>query len=248
MPIEPKRIERIRAVAFDLDGTLIDTMADLAAALNLTLAMLGAPEIPEGRVRLLVGNGVDQLVLRGLTESLGTRPTHPAQRSAAMNLFRRLYAQGLFKRSKVFPGVAQGLRSLADAGLALCCITNKDSMFSEPLLKQAGLSGFFSFTLCADRPEDRKPSPNMLLAACSRLGIAPAEMLYVGDSNMDIAAARAAGCPVIAVSYGYPGEPAAGAAGQAADGAVEKLTDLLAAYLRPPTDQRHLKLCTTGAT
>lgn len=247
-PIEPKSIEKIRAVAFDLDGTLIDTMADLAAALNLTLTMLGAPEIPEGRVRALVGNGVDQLVLRGLAESLGTRPTHPAQRSAAMNLFRRLYAQGLFKRSQVFPGVAQGLRALADAGLTLCCITNKDSMFTEPLLKQAGLGSLFSFTLCADRPEDRKPSPNMLLAACSRLGIAPAEMLYVGDSSMDIAAARAAGCPVIAVSYGYPGEHAAGAAAQAADGSVEKLTDLLASYLRQPTDQPHLKLCTTGAT
>ena len=240
-------IERIRAVAFDLDGTLIDTMADLAAALNLTLTMLGAPEIAETRVRSLVGNGVEQLVLRGLSESLGGRPTHPAQRSAALNLFRRLYAQGLFKRSKVFPGVAQGLRSLADAGLALCCITNKDSMFSEPLLRQAGLGGCFAFTLCADRPEDRKPSPNLLLAACSRFGIAPAEMLYVGDSSMDIAAARAAGCPVIAVSYGYPGEHSAGAA-QNADGSVEMLTDLLATYLRAPTGQRHLKLCTTGVT
>ena len=86
----PKLIESIRAVAFDLDGTLIDTMADLAAALNLTLTMLGAPEIPEARVRALVGNGVEQLVLRGLTESLAGRPTHPAQRSAALTLFRRL--------------------------------------------------------------------------------------------------------------------------------------------------------------
>jgi phosphoglycolate phosphatase len=239
----PKLTERIRAAAFDLDGTLIDTTADLAVALNLTLTMLGAPELSEARVKSLIGNGIDQLVLRGLSESLGTRPTHAAQRSAALTLFRRLYAQGLFQRSRVFPGTAQALRSLADAGVVLCCITNKDSMFAQPLLEQAGLAGFFAFTLCADRPEDRKPSPNLLLAACSRFGIAPAEMLYVGDSTMDIAAARAAGCPVIAVTHGgedvtLEGQP---------DGFVEKLTDLLTASLRSPTAQPYLRLCTPGA-
>ncbi len=236
--------DRIRAAAFDLDGTLIDTMGDLAAAVNLMLGMLGARELPEVRVRALVGNGVEQLVLRALTESLGNRPTHSAQRSAALTLFRRLYAQGLFNRSKVYPGVTQALQSMRDAGIALCCITNKDSAFTEPLLEQAGLAEFFAFTLCADRAEDRKPSPNMLLAACSRLGIAPAEMLFVGDSSMDIAAARAAGCPVIAVSYGY-GKEHAGAPVQA-DGLVDTLKDLLSLNLRWPGNPPHLKLCTTG--
>jgi phosphoglycolate phosphatase len=222
----PKLIERIRAAAFDLDGTLIDTIADLTAALNLTLTMLGAPEIPEPRVRSLVGNGVEQLVLRGLSESLGTRRTHPAQRSAALTLFRRLYGQGLFRRSTVFPGAAQALQSLTQAGIKLCCITNKDSSFAEPLLKQAGLAQFFAFTLCPDRAEDRKPSPNMLLAACSRFGIAPAQMLFVGDSSMDIAAARAAGCPVVAVKYGYELEHAA--TDVQPDSYIEQLPDLLA--------------------
>jgi phosphoglycolate phosphatase len=222
----PKLIEHIRAAAFDLDGTLIDTIADLAAALNLTLTMLGAPEIPEPRVRSLVGNGVEQLVLRGLSESLGKRPTHPAQCSAALTLFRRIYAQGLFKRSTVFPGAAQALQSLNQAGIRLCCITNKDSSLAEPLLQQAGLAPFFDFTLCGDRPEDRKPSPNMLLAACSRFGIKPAQMLYVGDSSIDIAAARAAGCPVVAVNYGYDKERAA--ADVQPDSYIEQLPDLLA--------------------
>ena len=222
----PKLTEHIRAAAFDLDGTLVDTIADLAAALNLTLTMLGAPEIPEPRVRSLVGNGVEQLVLRGLSESLGTRPTHPAQRSAAVTLFRRLYGQRLFNRSTVFPGTAQALQSLTQAGIQLCCITNKDSTFAEPLLKQAGLAGFFAFTLCADRPEDRKPSPSMLLAACSRFGIRPAQMLYVGDSSLDIAAARAAGCPVVAVNYGYDRERAPSEA--RADSYIEQLPELLA--------------------
>ena len=236
-----KLADRIRAVAFDLDGTLIDTMGDLAAAVNLMLSMLGARELPEPRVRALVGNGVDQLVLSALTESLGNTPTHSAQRSAALALFRRLYGQGLFKRSKVYPGVVQTLRSLADAGISLCCITNKDSEFTEPLLKEAGLSAFFAFTLCADRAEDRKPSPNMLLAACSRLGIAPAQMVYVGDSSMDIKAARAAGSPVIAVSYGYGKEHAVDDV--QADGLVDDPQQILALCLRPPADQPHLKLC-----
>jgi phosphoglycolate phosphatase len=242
-----KPTERIRAVAFDLDGTLIDTMGDLAAAVNLMLTMLGAQELPQARVRALVGNGVDQLVMRALNESVGSSPTHAAQRSAALALFRRLYGQGLFKHSKVYPGVAQALRSLADAGMSLCCITNKDSVFAEPLLQQAGLGEFFAFILCADRAEDRKPSPNMLLAACSRFGIAPTQMLYVGDSSMDIAAARAAGSPVIAVNYGYGKDHAAGAGDVQADGRVDDLTELVALCVQPPAEQSHLKLYTGAA-
>jgi phosphoglycolate phosphatase len=240
-----KLTSRVRAVAFDLDGTLIDTMADLAAAVNLTLSMLGARELPDPRVRALVGNGVDQLVLRALNESLGHTKMQPAHRLAALTLFRQLYVQGVFKRSQVYPGAIQTLRSFAEAGVALCCITNKDSMFTEPLLQEAGLAGFFAFTLCADQPEDRKPSPNLLLAACARLGVAPGEMLYVGDSGVDVAAARAAGCPVIAVNYGY-GKDHAGVA--QADGLVDKLTDLVTLYARPAEGQPRLKLCTTGAT
>ena len=238
--LEP--IERIRAVAFDLDGTLIDTMGDLTAAVNLMLSMLGARELPDPRVRALVGNGVEQLVLRALNESVGDTPTQAAQRSTALALFRTLYGQGLFQRSKVYPGVVQALRSLADARISLCCITNKDSVFAEPLLKAAALSELFAFTLCADRAEDRKPSPNMLLAACSRFGIAPAEMLYVGDSDVDIAAARAAGSPVIAVTYGYGKDHGSNAA--QADGRVDDLAEVVAWCLRPRADQPQLKLYT----
>ena len=238
----PKPTERIRAVAFDLDGTLIDTMGDLTAAVNLMLSMLGARELPDLRVRALVGNGVDQLVLRALNESVGNTPTQTAQRSAALALFRTLYGQGVFKRSKVYPGVVQALQSLADARISLCCITNKDSVFAEPLLKAAGLDEFFAFTLCADRAEDRKPSPNMLLAACSRLGLAPAQMLYVGDSSVDIGAARAAGSPVIAVSYGYGKDH--GSATAQADALVDDLAEVAAWCLRRSADQPQLKLYT----
>jgi phosphoglycolate phosphatase len=243
-----KLSERIRAVAFDLDGTLIDTMRDLAASVNLMLGMLGAKELPEARVRALVGNGVETLVQRALNESVGSSATHAAQRSAALTLFRRLYGHGLFKHSKVYPGVVDTLRALSEAGLALCCITNKDSAFAEPLLRAAGLSEFLSFTLCADRAADRKPSPNMLLAACSRLGITPAEMLYVGDSSMDIAAARAAGSPVIAVGYGYGKDHAGGAGDVQPDGRVDDLTEIVALCVLQTSEKPHLKLCNTGAT
>jgi phosphoglycolate phosphatase len=240
----PKLVERFRAAAFDLDGTLVDTMPDLTAAVNLMLGMLGANELPEDRVKALVGNGVDQLVIRALTESLGKPPAYPAQRSAALTLFRRVYGNTVYKKSEVYPGVVQTLRSLSDAGITLCCITNKDSVFALPLLEQAGLARYLKFTLCADRIEDRKPGPGMLLAACSRLGIAPAEMLYVGDSGIDVAAARAAGCPVVTVTYGYgkhhPGQ------GAHPDGIVDSMSEILTLNLKIAADHPHLKLCSTG--
>ena len=139
------------------------------------------------------------------------------------------------------------MRALREAGLALCCITNKDSAFAEPLLLAAGLSEYLSFTLCADRAIDRKPSPNMLQAACSRLGIAPAEMLYVGDSSMDIAAARAAGSPVIAVSYGYGKDHAGGPSDVQPDGHVDEMTEIVALCVLQTSDKPHLKLYNRGA-
>jgi phosphoglycolate phosphatase len=237
--------EKFKAAAFDLDGTLIDTMPDLAAAVNLMLSTLGAKELPDARVRALVGNGVDQLVLRALTESLADLPTRAAQRSAANALFRRLYSQRLFNHSRVYPGVERTLQALTDAGVNLCCITNKDSMFAVPLLEAAGLQPFFSFTLCADREEDRKPKPDMLLAACSRLGITPAELLYVGDSKIDIAAARAAGCQVVAVTYGYDKDIAA--AQTRADGIIDTITELIAVLRRSEHSDSEGTLHTAGA-
>ncbi len=242
----PKLIEKVRAVAFDLDGTLVDTMPDLTAAVNLMLGMLGAKELPEPQVRTLVGNGVESLVVRALTESLGKSPEHSAQRSSALALFHRLYSNIVFKNSTVYPGVEQTLGSLSEAGTPMCCITNKDSAFALPLLEQAGLARFLKLTLCADRLEDRKPGPVMLQAACSRLSIPPAEMLYVGDSSIDVAAARAAGCPVVRVSYGYGKDH--GGEGAAPDATVDRMTDILTMTLKAATDHPYLKLYSTGAT
>lgn len=198
-------IDRLRAAGFDLDGTLIDTAPDLGAAANATLAELGLTLLPEARFPRLVGGGIAILVERALTESLG-HPPEPALRGKALERFRENYAARLFERSRVYPGVIEGLGRLREAGLALCCITNKHSRFALPLLEAAGLASLFDFTLCADEPARRKPEPAMLLDACARFGIAPARMLYVGDSRTDVLAARAAGCPVAAVDYGYDAE------------------------------------------
>ncbi len=198
----PAPSAHIRAVAFDLDGTLVDSAPDLAASANAMLEALGHARLPEGRVAALIGNGVDRLVEGVLAASAG-RAAEAKPLAAAAALFRRCYAERLFDRSRVYPGVVEGLEALAAMGVARCCITNKASAFTLPLLDAAGLSGRLAFALCADRQEERKPAPDMLLAACLRLGVAPGELLYVGDSRVDIGAARAAGCPVAVVDYGY---------------------------------------------
>ena len=197
-----KLIERIRAAAFDLDGTLIDTAPDLAAALNLTLTTLGHPALPAQRIPALIGEGVDRFLTKGLTESCGIAPSQAAL-TAAATLFARLYRGRLFESSRIYPGVVEALSALDRAGIALCCVTNKHSTFAIPLLEEAMLREHFAFTLCADRVQDRKPKPDMLLAACGHLAITPAEMLYVGDSHSDVTAAEAAGCHVLVVDYGY---------------------------------------------
>jgi len=198
-----KLIDSLRAIAFDLDGTLIDSAPDLAAALNAMLEALGMHPVPEKRVPALIGGGVEQLVSRALVESARTTRAPTVEPANAQRLFNYFYGRQLFQRSRVYPGVYEALREFRDRGITLCCITNKSAAFTKPLLKRAELHNYLRFTLCAGRVTDRKPNPKLLLKACSRLNVAPGEMLYVGDAVTDILAARAAGCPIVAVSYGY---------------------------------------------
>ena len=197
----PKLIDCIEAVAFDLDGTLIDTAPDLGSAANMMLVILGGRPLPEQQVPKLIGAGIDEFVKRVLNLS-GIAPDRALESTAAM-LFRNLYGQRLFERSRIYPGVVNTLRTLRAGGRTLCCVTNKESKFALALLEFAGLRNFFSFVLCADRLEDRKPSPNLLQAAFIHARVRPERMLCVGDSRADIGAAHAAGCRVVAVDYGY---------------------------------------------
>jgi phosphoglycolate phosphatase len=182
----------LRAIAFDLDGTLVDTTADIAASVNWTLYTLGLKTLPEGRVHAFMGSGVDKLLERSLQavtpdwESVGVRVVRA--------LFGGHYREHLFERSRVPPGVLTKLRSLASHKVPMACVTNKQAEFALPLLKAAELSRFFEFTVSPDRDTDLKPSPRMLLRACERFEIDPGKLLYVGDSQLDKEAATAAGC------------------------------------------------------
>ena len=206
-----QRIDPIRAVAFDLDGTLVDSAPDIAAAVNAMLGGLGYASLPQRRIESMIGDGVDRLVARALDEAAGSHAQGDA--THAIDAFRSHYARHLFERSRLYPGVPEGLRELAAGGIALCVVTNKASAFARPLLGAAGIADMFELVLCADRPEDRKPSPNLLIAAAAQLEVPPQELLYVGDSRVDVAAARAAGCPVVVVDYGYDSPSAVDDAG-----------------------------------
>lgn len=223
-------IEAVRAAAFDLDGTLIDTAPDLARAANAMLETLGHRSLPEHRVSKLIGAGVEQFISKTLTESMGEPPPDSLLRLAE-TLFGRLYGERLFESSRVYPGVVETLRALDYAGIALCCVTNKHSVFAMPLLEAARLRDFFAFTLCADDAAERKPKPDLLLAACTHLAVEPAELLYVGDSQTDAVAAVAAGCRVILVDYGYDSGPSFAAAKP--DAIIGNLTEIITIQSQP---------------
>ncbi len=193
----------IRAIAFDLDGTLIDTAPDLGACMNVVLNMIGRRPLPEHVVPQLIGAGISSFVARALSYGSDSVQLTPALRAGAEAVFRKLYSHHIFERSSVYPGVRHSLGALTASGTPLCCVTNKESSFAVRLLEAADLSHYFRHVLCADLAEDRKPSPNLLVAACKRLEIEPCELVYVGDSRSDIIAARAAGCAAVSVAYGY---------------------------------------------
>lgn len=187
----------IRSVTVDLDGTLLDTVPDLAAAANAMMRELGRPEYPLDRIASFVGRGIPKLVARCLPELDETAV------EAAQAIFRKHYAIENGRRSQVFPGVLDGLQAFRDAGLRLAVITNKAAAFTEPLLVATRLAPWFEFAVSGDTLAHKKPHPAQLLHACERMGTRPGENLHIGDSHHDAVAARAAGCPVFIVPYGY---------------------------------------------
>jgi phosphoglycolate phosphatase len=200
--MNPRFPLNVKAVMLDLDGTLADTVADLAVATNEMLRALARPELPEPLIRTFVGKGIVKLVERALAGSLeGTVP--PAQLERALPVFERCYAQANGSRSALFPGAIEGLEALRAMGLPLACVTNKAARFTAPLLERLGVAGYFAQVIAGDTLPQKKPDPQPLLHACRAFGVAPHEMLMIGDSVNDAAAARAAGCPVFCVTYGY---------------------------------------------
>lgn len=191
---------KFRSLTLDLDGTLADTVADLARACQGMLADMGEPSRTEAEIHRFVGRGMKVLVERCLGHD---GPPEPGRVLEGMEAFRRHYAQVNGRHARLYPGVREGLEAFRDLGLPMACVTNKPAEFAGPLIERLGLASYFSLVVGGDTTAFRKPHPGPILHACAAMGVSPGENLHIGDSRHDIEAARAAGCGVWCVPYGY---------------------------------------------
>ena len=194
---------KIKAVLFDLDGTLLDTLPDLHAATNAMLLDLGHSELPLESVRSYVGRGIPNLIKRAMADSLHVSEDGTPASPEAIASFRRHYARENGRQVSVYPGVVKGLERLKALGLPLGIVTNKADAFIRPLLEQTGIADYFDVLVGGDLLPKVKPDPSPVVWACGRLGFLPQEVLFIGDSVNDFLSARAAGCPVFLLPYGY---------------------------------------------
>ena len=210
-------------VAFDLDGTLVDSVPDIAWCIDRTMPRFGVPARGEALVREWIGNGVERLIDRALTGEL-KGAADPTLRREACAVFLDFYSAHGHERSRVYPGVREGLGALRARGAALACITNKPYAPAVDLLAHLELIDHFELVLGGDSLPRRKPDPLPLIHACSRLGVAVEHSLFVGDSCNDVEAARAAGMRVVCVGYGYNhGRDVSEAGPDAVIGSLEEL-------------------------
>ena len=195
----------VSAIAFDLDGTLLDTLHDLAAAVNALLAELGRPALAPEVIRELVGKGMANLVRRAIALSMGSVPEslNDATMAAALVRYQTHYAEQLGRATTPFPGLVDCLDRLRREGFALAIVTNKATRFVRPHLEHAGIADRFDVIIGGDDLPARKPDAGPLLHVAAAFHIAPSRLLMVGDSANDVVAARAAGCPVLVVPHGY---------------------------------------------
>jgi phosphoglycolate phosphatase len=190
----------IQAIAFDLDGTLIDSAPDIAAALNHALESQGLARVASALSRTWIGDGPDRLIERALMH-LQAEPT-PMLRGALRTAFDSATLAAPLEHGRVFTGIVALLTRWFHAR-PMVVVTNKPTALSQRVLDAAGLLTFFDAVHGADAPAQRKPAPALLLAAASKLNIEPASLLMVGDSENDLNCAQAAGCPAAWVSWGY---------------------------------------------
>jgi phosphoglycolate phosphatase len=196
------RLTAPRLVLFDLDGTLVDTVPDLAACVDATMADLGMPPRGESKVRCWVGDGIERLVKRALTDSQDGEP-EAGIFDLALERFMGIYARHVSERSRPYPGAEPLLAFFEARKTPRVCVTNKAARYTEALLSDLGWLGRFDLVLSGDSLARKKPDPLPLLHAARHFGVSPGQCLMVGDSKNDVAAARAAGVPVVCVSYGY---------------------------------------------
>ncbi|HOW76643.1 MAG TPA: phosphoglycolate phosphatase [Candidatus Competibacteraceae bacterium] len=195
--------ENITAVFFDLDGTLVDSVPDLTAAINIMLQQLGLPKREEAQVRTWVGNGMDNLIRRALVGDMDGSRASSELFACAKPLYKAAYADHISVYSALYPGTRDGLTALCAARIPMACVTNKPAEFARPLLDRLGIGEFFTTVVGGECTPNPKPAPDALLLCAERLSVSITQGLMVGDSLNDVGAARNAGCPVVCVPYGY---------------------------------------------
>ena len=195
-------LKKPKMILIDVDGTLVDSVPDLAYCVDEMMRQLGRPAHGEGKVRNWVGNGVERLVRRALVGQLDGEPSDE-DFAKAYPLFLELYAENTSKRSVLYPGVREGLDYMKSRGYRLGCVTNKAAQFTIPLLKDLGIHDEFGIVVCGDTLPVKKPDPKPLLHAAEHFGVDSGDSLMLGDSKSDVSAARAAGFQVVCMSYGY---------------------------------------------
>lgn len=213
--------EGVEAAIVDLDGTMVDTLGDFEVALNGMLGELGLRAVDRGFIEHTVGKGSEHLIRSTLAHVGGEAALYDDAWARYQHHYLRINGD----HSAVYPGVMEGLKALQRRGLKLACLTNKPTDFARPLLRKKGLDGYFEQVFGGDAFERKKPDPLPLVKTCEALGMSPTRTLMIGDSSNDARAARAAGCPVVLVSYGYNhGEPVTGVD---ADGVIDRLDELV---------------------
>jgi phosphoglycolate phosphatase len=220
---------KVKVVMVDLDGTLVHSAPEIAAAANLMLADLNRPVLPVRQVESYIGEGVVVLIKRCLNSQLDISQLNAEPDAALMAqaepIFFAHYANNAAD-SKPYDGVLDGLQAMRSRGFRLACVTNKPEKFTLPLLQKSGLANFFEIVVSGDSLPKKKPDPMQLEHICAKLGVHTFEAMLVGDSATDIAAAHAAGCFVVTVPYGYnQGRPIDEST---VDATITDLTDLVA--------------------
>ncbi|SFV69875.1 Phosphoglycolate phosphatase [hydrothermal vent metagenome] len=191
-----------KLIMIDVDGTLVDSVPDLAYCVDELMKVLNRPTWGEEKVRQWVGNGVPKLVERSLTGELEAQ-VNQDDFAKAYPIFLELYAQNTSKRSCLYDGVIEGLDYLQKQGYQLGCVTNKAEQFTHPLLKDLGIFDRFGIVISGDTLAKKKPDPLPLLHAAEHFSLSPKDCLLLGDSISDVKAARSAGFNIICMSYGY---------------------------------------------
>lgn len=195
-------LKKPEMILIDVDGTLVDSVPDLAFCVDEMLKQLDMPVRGEERVRHWVGNGVERLVERALVDDLDGYPDEDLK-AKALPIFMDLYAENTCVRSALYPGVQEGMDYMKAAGYKMGCVTNKAAAFTIPLLKQLGIHDEFAIIISGDTLEKKKPDPLPLLHAAEFFGVEPSQAMMLGDSVSDVKAARAAGFQITCMTYGY---------------------------------------------